>query len=533
VIECGRLPGAGGMTFFTGSAFSTAMYILCQVAAHARHRRIVELGCRQVAFRAQHTGMGACQGEDTAVVECGRFPGRRAMTFFAGCAFGTSMNIILLVAAHAGHRRIAELGCCQVAFCAQHAGMSARQGEDTAVVEGGRFPRRGVMAFFAGSSLSAAMHIFRQMAAYAGGRGALEIAVGVALGALDTNVRAHQLERELIVVKVRDFPCSCIVAGCAVCAEGAAMRIILQVTAHTGHRRITELGCGEVALCTQQCGMFAIQLEYIEVVKGGWLPGRGGMAGFASRSFGTAVYILRLMATYAGHRRALEFAVDMALGALHIDMRAGQFESGQQVVVKAGRLPGSCVVACAAVCSQATQMDIILLVAAHAGHGCIAKLGCVDVAFCAQQRGMLAIQLEYIEVVESGWFPGSCAMAGFASRSFGPAVYILRLVAANTSLRCAFEFTIDMALCTLHFDVCAIQLKGSQVVIKRGWLPCSCVMAGAADCAKCAGMGIIFFVASYAIKWQILELERCRMAVLAQQGGMLAVQHKHIEMVKG
>jgi len=204
--------------------------------------------------------------------------------------------------------------------------MSACQGENTAVIKGGGFPRCGAMAFFAGSPLSTGMHIPGLMTTYTSCRGTLEVTIGVTLGALDTNMRADQLEWKLVVIKIRNFPCGCIMAGCAVCAKRASMGITLKVAAHTGHRSITKLGCCQMALCTQHGHMLAIQLENIEVIERGWLPGSGGMTGCAGCTFGAGMYIILLVAADASHRCALEFAIDMALGALHFDMRAIQLE---------------------------------------------------------------------------------------------------------------------------------------------------------------------------------------------------------------
>jgi len=128
-------------------------------------------------------------------------------------------------------------------------------------------------------------------------------------------------------------------------------------------------------------------------------------------------------------------------------------------MVETGWLPGACVVTGATVRAQATQMNIVLLVATHAGHRRVTELGSRKVAFLAHQGGVFTIQLEYIEVVECGWLPGSGGMTGFACSAFGASMHIILLMAANASHRCAFEFAIDMTLGALHFDMRAIQLK--------------------------------------------------------------------------
>jgi len=99
------------------------------------------------------------------------------------------------------------------------------------------------------------------------------------------------------------------------------------MTRRTFHRRTLEYII-DVALFTGHCGMRAIQLEGGKVmVKGGWLPAFGGMAGAAILAKRAIMVIVFLMAGKAGSRRAFENLVDVTGGAFHCKMFAFQLES--------------------------------------------------------------------------------------------------------------------------------------------------------------------------------------------------------------
>jgi hypothetical protein len=364
---------------------------------------------------------------------------------------------------------------------ANHAGMRAHQGENAAVIECGRLPRRGGMAFLADGAFAASMNILGCMASYAGRRGAFEITVGVALCALHTDVRPGQLKGELVVIKVGNLPGRGVVTGTASRAEGALMSVIFLVAADTGHRCVLELeGCC-VAACAKQGGMLAFKFENIEVIESGGLPGRGIVAAFAGCAFGTGMLIILLMTACAGHGCTLEYAIDMALPTLDGNVRTSQFES-RQIMVKAGRLPCGCIVTGAAGGAQSAFMGIIFLVAAKTSSGRILELEGCCVAASAKQGGMLAIQHKNIEVIKSGWLPGSGSMAGLASGTLCTSVLIIFLMTAYAGHGCAFEFAIYMTLCALNINVRAIQFEGSQIMIKAGRLPGSGIVTGTAGC---------------------------------------------------
>ena len=186
------------------------------------------------------------------MIEGGRFPDCSGMTGLTSCAFCTGMNILGLMAAEAGQRCTLEFTGCGVAVGAQHTDMCASQFEGCiGMIKGGRLPNCGSVTSFASCSFGTLVHILRKVAAHTGRRGTFKVTIGMALGALQADMRAGQLERELVVIKIGDLPGSGGMAGTASCAENACMNIILLMAAHTGHRGVFELeGCG-VTIRTQ------------------------------------------------------------------------------------------------------------------------------------------------------------------------------------------------------------------------------------------------------------------------------------------
>ncbi len=71
------------------------------------------------------------------------------------------------------------------------------------------------------------------------------------------------------------------------------------------------------------------------VVKRRGFPGQCRVTRPAALSQPAIMIIVIFMAGKTGGRRALEYLIDVAFGASHISMGAGQFE-GRQVVIKAG-----------------------------------------------------------------------------------------------------------------------------------------------------------------------------------------------------
>jgi hypothetical protein len=147
--------------------------------------------------------------------------------------------------------------------------------------------------------------------------------------------------------------------------------------------------------------------------------------------------------------------------------------------------------------------------------------------------GMCAHQGKDTAVIECGWLPGGSGMAVLAGSTFTARMNILRQVAAHAGCGSALKITISVALRALDANMSAGQLEGKLVVVKISDFPGGCIVTGTTTCTESAAMGIILLMAAHAIDGQTLELEGRGVAVLAQQGAMLAIQNKNIEVVEG
>lgn len=180
---------------------------------------------------------------------------------------------------------------------------------------------------------------------------------------------------------------------------------------------------------------------------------------------GGALVIL-LVAGIAGCRRSYELIINVATGAGHGGVRAGQGEAGQ-VVVKAGRHPRRGGMAHLALLREAGGRVIgivgvleILQVARNAQRAEVGELP-ADVAGLALQCGMRAGEGETAQrVVELRIRPGDGAVANGAVRgeSAGHVIRIvsflkIRHVAGRAGGRHRRVAAVDMALRARHFRV--------------------------------------------------------------------------------
>jgi hypothetical protein len=182
------------MALITGCAFRTGMFIILLVTAKTGGRRILELEGRRMALDTGGAGVRAHQLEDTIVIKGGWLPGCRVVTRLAGAAFGSSVFIILLMAADAGGWGTHELQRCCMAFGAVSLGMCTNQFECAIMVERGGLPGQRCMTFIAGGAFTAGMLVIILMAAKTGFWHVREQERGgMASDAVDIGVPTHQL----------------------------------------------------------------------------------------------------------------------------------------------------------------------------------------------------------------------------------------------------------------------------------------------------------------------------------------------------
>ena len=225
------------------------------------------------------------------------------------------------------------------------------------VIEGGIAPRRGGVALLAGLR-EARSHVvriggaleIREVAADASGvrRGQVVVAVHMALGALQTGVRASQRESRRRVIEARIPPVSCVVALLASLRDvrGNVIRTrraleILQVAVDAGCAGQVVIVI-DVALGALHCGMRPGQRESrVVVIERCLSPRRGVVALLAGlREARThvvwirgALEILQVAVDAGGVRaRQVVIVVYVTLGALHRGVRAGQREPCRGVI---------------------------------------------------------------------------------------------------------------------------------------------------------------------------------------------------------
>ena len=138
------------------------------------------------------------------------------------------------MAAKASGGRTLEFIGRGVTLGANHAGMCACQSVYRVVNKGGRFPGGSGVAAFARGAFRAGMHIILQMATHTGCRRALELAIDMALSALNCEMRANQLETNQVMVKAGRFPGGCGVTGSAIGAQTAVVSVLAQMAGNAG-----------------------------------------------------------------------------------------------------------------------------------------------------------------------------------------------------------------------------------------------------------------------------------------------------------
>src|SRR5512139_1126222 len=120
-------------------------------------------------------------------------------------------------------------------------------------------------------------------------------------------------------------------------------------------------------------------------------PGLGVVAGLALLAKTFLVLVILPVAGHAGHRRALEGIVPMAIGTLGLRMLVLEPEAGL-VVIKLRLLPVGFRVAIRALRTQLALVCVVLLVAGNAACLRAPVLAAWAMAFAARRLGMLSLQ---------------------------------------------------------------------------------------------------------------------------------------------
>jgi hypothetical protein len=191
------------------------------------------------------------------------------------------------------------------------------------------------------------------------------------------------------------------VTDAAILTKVPLMLIILLMTGETGRIRALE-NIVDMTIRAFHIGMFAFQFESREIViKDGRLPTRSRVTDAAVLSKLSVMLIIFLVAGKTGAIRALEDVVKVAIGTLHIQMLALQFE-GRKVMIEGGRFPTADTVTGAAILAQPGFVRIIFAVAIKTldrrGFK-ICRAARIGMAVRAGRSKVFAFQLESRQIV--------------------------------------------------------------------------------------------------------------------------------------
>jgi hypothetical protein len=338
---------------------------------------------------------------------------------------------------------------------------------------------------------------------------------------------AGQLEDGIVVIKVAWLPAVRRMAGIALIAKRAAMRIGLAVAGGAVHGRAFEDAIHMTTL-TSHRRMFAIEMEGEQgVIYCRKLPAFGRVTGGAVGSKLTVVMVIFLMAgeTILGGRfQIMQVArSDMTLGTGYRRMFTNQIER-HLVMVKAFAVRIHSIMTGHAICAEGDEMF---------GGKCLINLQ-VTIAACIliERRnealvmavftliGLMSLERESgCVVVESNLRPIAGIMTGGALISESAFMRIILGMTGCAIHGRAFEDTVDMAVCTSHRRMFAIEMEGKFGVIHIRGLPASGAVTTFALIAKSAVMRIVLGMTGGAVHRRAFE-DTVHMTFFARHGCM-------------
>jgi len=198
------------------------------------------------------------------------------------------------------------------------------------------------------------------------------------------------------VVESGRAPTIGVVAGSALCAKTAGMRVIINMAGRTIHGRAFE-DIILMAVCAGGGCMFAVEFEgKLGVVYMGGFPALGCMATFTLSAKSAAMRVVINMTGGAVHGSAFEDAVLMTVFASHGCMLTIEMKCKFGVVHMGGLPAIGCMTGCA-ILSKLTVVEIILLMTGitllrrglHVGNGSV-----IEMTFGAGSQSVLPNQIE-------------------------------------------------------------------------------------------------------------------------------------------
>lgn len=419
---------------------------------------------------ALYTGMLAGKRKAGAVVI--EIYVRPAGWFVTRTAVGAELTVVFVVASMTGvtiRGRPFE-HAVGMTFLTLHARMRANEREARAVVvKGGVLPTTRVVASRTDRAKLPVVGIVSGVTGDALLRRPLVNAVRMAGGTFHSAMRAGKREARAAVVEIHIFPGDRIVTSAAVRSKLTIVFVVRGVAGKTIGRRPLEPAAGVTGGTggsLMRPNQFESRLAMIEMHI---LPVERSMAFGAIHAHLPLVNIH--MAGSAGGRRAFEGQVAVAFCTGNVHVPADQRKSGFGMV-KGNILPGGCLVAGGAICSQHALMRVILSVAGEA----IGGRAFEEHVGMARPAGDVHMRLREFEsrtvMVKLGWRPAFRRMAGGAVPAQHPLMRIVVHMARGAILRQQPEVhqvvSAAMALFACYFAVFTAQLELKSIVIEAG-----------------------------------------------------------------
>jgi hypothetical protein len=353
-------------------------------------------------------------------------------------------------------------------------GTSQLEGSLVVVIKAGYQPTAGFVTCPTVCAELTIVMIFILMTSITTGRSAIEYIINMAGSTGHLNVFAGQFEGCQIVIECRWEPGTGRMASSAVCAELTIVMIVLRMAgvASGGSAPVYIVG---VTTGTWRLEMCTGQIEGCQavVVIVSREPGAGRVARTTTTPELSIMRIVLLMTDVACSRSAQVHFIDMAIGAVRLNMFASQFEDCQGMV-EGCRQPAIGDVTCTACGAEPGCVGIGFRMTANAICWCSLK-NTIHVTVKTENSDMFPGQLEGKKVmVEGGWQPTSDLMTDGTILTILTIVFIIFLVTRTAVGRYASIGFVYMTTLT--------------------WRSISLVAGGTID-AKPFGMRIILFMA--------------------------------------
>lgn len=399
-------------------------------------------------------------------------------------------------------------------------------------------PVARVVAGVTGRAKLSLMLIVLAVAAHARARGVPESLRRVAILARHFLVTSEQRKARSRMIEARRFPTRLTVTPFAARALLSGVNIVFAMARQAvGLEFLSEPVVAGMAGFALHLGMHAKKriAGVLRMVESGDLPVRLQVAGFTTRAQRAAVNILFGVAAVA-RRRWFLFMQRSAVACVALDasMRIEQRKVCIAIMVENHFLPAHLRVAALAVSTEATLVDIVLLVTAVTSRRQFGLAQRRLVAGFALGAAMRIAQREVCVtlVIETYNFPFRLAMAALAFLAEAAVVHVLLAMASDASeRRLVVEGRALVAIAAANLGMARAQREPGTRVVELPALPSGSGVAAIAVDTKLALVHVILAMAGNAGLRRSAVLRPGGVAVTAFNAGVQCEQHEVGERV--